>query len=268
MQAGPQLTVQTNDRWRNRQSRLADLRAAHAAAAAILDFYVALLQFQSDVASAADPRFKPGAAFQDQVDLNLALDRLPALIEMTIQRGPELLAGKALLLRDAGQSERRALLQAAMSPATRDEVSDFFARACLQPIAENLQLQVTDDANYSGCVCPVCSSRPQMSIRRPEGEGARRSLLCSLCLREWVFRRVVCPACGEEDKEKLPQYSADAFQQVRIEGCDSCKRYLKTVDLTVDGHAVPLVDEVAAAVLDVWATEHGYTKIAKNLMGF
>jgi hypothetical protein len=39
------------------------------------------------------------------------------------------------------------------------------------------------------------------------------------------------------------------------------------VDLTIEGRAIPLVDEVALAVLDVWAAEHGYTKIARNLMG-
>jgi formate dehydrogenase maturation protein FdhE len=39
------------------------------------------------------------------------------------------------------------------------------------------------------------------------------------------------------------------------------------VDLTRLGHAQPLVDEVAAAPLDLWAVEHGYTKIALNLIG-
>jgi len=31
--------------------------------------------------------------------------------------------------------------------------------------------------------------------------------------------------------------------------------------------SVPMVDEVAAAALDVWASEHGYTKIELNLVG-
>jgi formate dehydrogenase maturation protein FdhE len=30
---------------------------------------------------------------------------------------------------------------------------------------------------------------------------------------------------------------------------------------------VPIVDEVASAPLDVWAIEHGYTKIELNLVG-
>jgi formate dehydrogenase maturation protein FdhE len=39
------------------------------------------------------------------------------------------------------------------------------------------------------------------------------------------------------------------------------------VDLTRLGFAIPLVDEVAAAALDVWANEHGYAKIELNLVG-
>jgi formate dehydrogenase maturation protein FdhE len=42
---------------------------------------------------------------------------------------------------------------------------------------------------------------------------------------------------------------------------------MKTVDLTKDGHAVPLVDELAFIPLDLWASEHGYEKIHPNLLG-
>ena len=102
---------------------------------------------------------------------------------------------------------------------------------------------------------------------RPQGDGAKRSLLCSFCLLEWNFRRIVCPACGEEDPYTLPRYSAAEFPHVRVEACDSCKTYLKSVDLTVNGLAVPIVDEIAAAPLDLWAGEHGYSKIELNLVG-
>src|ERR1700678_2238786 len=38
---------------------------------------------------------------------------------------------------------------------------------------------------------------------RGEGDGGKRSLICSLCATEWQYRRIKCPNCGEEDKEKL-----------------------------------------------------------------
>ena len=51
------------------------------------------------------------------------------------------------------------------------------------------------------------------------------------------------------------------FPHVCVEACDSCGRYIKAVDLTVDGRAVPLVDEIATLPLNIWAEEHGYSKI-------
>jgi FdhE protein len=87
-------------------------------------------------------------------------------------------------------------------------------------------------------------------------------------LREWLFRRVICPSCGEENRDKLPRYMSDECRYVRIEGCDTCKMYLKSVDMSVEGLAEPLVDEAAFAALDVWANDHGYRKIRPNLMGF
>jgi len=145
---------------------------------------------------------------------------------------------------------------------------DFFTRACLQPMAEHLQRQMPKVADQLPHICPVCAGLPQLTVLRPEGEGSSRSLVCSFCLCEWAFRRIICPWCGEEDKEKLPRYSAEECTYVHVEACDTCGRYLKAVDMTINGHAVPLVDEAAFAVLDVWATGRGYTKVRTNLLGF
>jgi FdhE protein len=62
-------------------------------------------------------------------------------------------------------------------------------------------------------------------------------------------------------------YSAPEIAHVRVDVCDSCHYYLKTVDLTKYGHAVPAVDELATIPLDLWAVEHGYTKLQTNLLG-
>ncbi|HUK91878.1 MAG TPA: formate dehydrogenase accessory protein FdhE, partial [Blastocatellia bacterium] len=127
--------------------------------------------------------------------------------------------------------------------------------------------QLPKDSIYTSSVCPACGGLPQLTVLRPEGEGASRWLMCAFCLREWPFRRIICPGCGEEDKEKLPRYSAEECDYVHVEACETCKRYLKAVDMTVNGLAVPLIDEVALAVLDIWAGEHGYSKVIRNLIG-
>ena len=69
------------------------------------------------------------------------------------------------------------------------------------------------------------------------------------------------------DKEYVAMKAPAALEHLRVDACETCHRYLKAVDLTKLGFAVPLVDEVAGASLDLWAREHGYEKIELNLIG-
>jgi formate dehydrogenase accessory protein FdhE len=114
---------------------------------------------------------------------------------------------------------------------------------------------------------PALRKSAARGVLRPEGDGGKRYLFCALCSHEWEFRRIVCVACGEEDEKKQAVYIAKEIGHVRVEACDTCHFYLKTVDLTKDGHAIPIVDELAAIPLDLWAAEHGYRKIHTNLIG-
>ena len=64
------------------------------------------------------------------------------------------------------------------------------------------------------------------------GDGGKRSLICALCATEWEYRHIVCPACGEEDVDKLPVYTAEGSKEishVRVEACDTCRHYIKTI---------------------------------------
>jgi FdhE protein len=61
-------------------------------------------------------------------------------------------------------------------------------------------------------------------------------------------------------------YTAEELQHVRVEACDSCRCYIKTVDMTKSGLAEPVVDEIAALPLDLWAQKQGYTKLQANLL--
>jgi FdhE protein len=73
---------------------------------------------------------------------------------------------------------------------------------------------------------------------------------------------------GRGDAGGSEQAGAPMFPHLRIEGCESCKRYLIDIDLGRDARAVPEVDELAALPLDLYASERGLTKITANLMGF
>ena len=93
-------------------------------------------------------------------------------------------------------------------------------------------------------------------------------MICAFCLGEWDFRRILCPGCGEENYQKLPVFHAEDFDYIRIECCDTCKTYIKTVDLTKNGHAETFVDDLASSPLDLWTRDRGYARLQPNFLGF
>jgi FdhE protein len=232
-----------------RIARSTELARKYPAARELLTFYSKIAAFQKTVFSGAN-------------DLDGLPRHLSALLEVVRHAGTQ-------VLRDFVVPPD--LLTAYWEGQALTEPARFFALALLQPFAEagqvaNLRRVVNPPPSFAA-LCPSCLSRPVAAILRGEGEGAKRSLLCSLCSTEWPFRRVLCPNCGQEDKEQLPVYSAPEFPHVRVDACDVCKTYIKSVDLTRDGHAVPVVDELAIISLNLWAEEHGYTKVEPNLLG-
>ena len=194
------------------------------------------------------------------------------LLRTVGELGPEPLAAEARELLDSPDSVRHGELLTYWHDRS-DRM--FFPKALLQPYAE--WLTRNDSRSIAGAStarhdrCPRCDGPPQLSILEGSAataaDGGTRFLQCATCLTSWLFRRVVCPSCGNEDERTLAYYQAPTFPHVRVDACDRCGRYLKSIDLTRLGLAVPLVDEVAAAPLDLWAQEHGYEKIALNLVG-
>ena len=113
----------------------------------------------------------------------------------------------------------------------------------------------------------MCGRKPAVGVLRQMGDGAARFLICSFCLGEWEFRRILCPGCGEDNDRNLPVFNASDFDYIRVECCDTCKTYVKSVDLTKNGRAEPVVDELVSAPLDLWAREHSYAKLENNVLG-
>jgi len=256
--------------WDKRVRRAADLAERFAYAQEILAFYGEVLRLQQKIAeeiSAPPASPEANAPFRVRLDLIDAGRHLSALLSLVEQKGTAKLSEEAKIVRGLAPEQQREILQKYLAGEAGPH--GFFARALLQPYAECLAATaILSPPAGDRFACPVCEARPQAAVLHPEGDGGKRFLLCSFCLTEWEFRRILCPACGEENHQKLPRYSAEDLETVRVEACDTCHFYLKSIDLTVDGLAVPLVDEVASVPLDLWATEHGYKKIELNLMGF
>ncbi len=256
--------------WDKRIARAGELAERFPYAREVLAFYGEVLKLQKRIYDELSA--ERVISTQQELPLRMRLDAadagryLPALLSLVDEHGPAKLVEEAESIRASSQEQRQEMLQGFLAGEVVEQ--PFFARALLQPQAERLA-RISVPSN-SGTVqaCPVCGSRPQAAVLHPEGDGGKRFLLCSFCLTEWEFRRILCPVCAEEDYKKLPRYSAEAHDSVRVEACDTCHFYLKSIDMTIDGLAVPLVDEVASVPLDLWATEHGYKKTEPNLMGF
>jgi FdhE protein len=188
-------------------------------------------------------------------------------------RAPRNLAAAARAMMPLDTDALGALLTAYWTTAGRGDqqtsaVAQFFPRAFLQPLAELCAAgEAMPPLAATTSHCPLCNSRPLLGVLRPEGDGAKRFLLCSFCQREWEFRRILCATCGEADELKLPVYVAESLPHIRVEACEMCHFNLRSIDLTKDGHAVPIVDDLPALPLTLWAQEHHYFRVQPNLLG-
>jgi len=251
-----------------RIARAEELAKAHVPVAEILKFYAEVARLQGELRARLANREWPLPG-SGALDVGRLIPLFSKFLDQLGAKGTAQIRKDAAEVKSGGQEKWGDLLSVHWRGGEHDDPRiAFFTRVFLQPVAElareHVQLSLKD---YSERVCPFCGRRPGVAVLRPEGDGGKRSLLCSFCLGEWNFRRIVCPSCSEEDNEKLPVYTAEEFDYIRVEACDSCKTYIKSVDLTKNGHAEPVVDEIAAAALDFWAKEHGYEKIELNLMG-
>jgi len=147
---------------------------------------------------------------------------------------------------------------------------DYLARAVLRPYAEVLaRLGVKPERPAAPGACAFCSGMPWIAARRPvpESDGAERVLACALCGGDWPLARISCPACGEQDPARLPSFTSAAYAGARIEACESCRRYVKSIDLTDDARRIPEVDDLVSLGLDLWAAEQGFERIEPGLAG-
>ena len=258
--------------WDRRIARAGELSKSHAAVSELLLFYQGVARFQKQV-------YEKLASAEDH-SVSVLLPYFPGLLSLVAQTGSPALVATAKNLGQLSREDLLELLTHVWQPPQENETdgnqavpaeAEFFARALLQPYGEYLagRARAPEDsgADSSQVRCPFCGSKPHLAVLRPEGDGGKRSLMCGLCATEWNFRRVVCPNCGEQNKDHLPIFVAKEFDYVRVDACDTCRTYIKSIDLTKNGNAVPVVDELATVSLNLWAAENNYHKLSPNLFG-
>lgn len=259
-------------KWDQRIRRAEELAAAHPFAAEVLGFYKHVASFQKALYTYVEGAWN-GSSLDTDLNLHVLLPKFPEFLSYIESVAPQPIARCACDLKAQGAGRWRELLTSYWRAAsdfqhTPGHIEALLAWVFLQPYAEYLASRNEHTLPHTThAVCPFCSGKPLVGVLRPEGDGAKRSLICSMCSTEWTYGRIVCPKCGEETVEKLAIYTATQFHHVRVEACDTCRHYIKTVDLTKNGLAVPVVDELATIPLNLWAEQHQYVKLHPNLLG-
>jgi len=278
--------------WDARIRRANDLTSSYPFATEGLQFYARVATFQKSLfaeiqkALANSPKTSSDRPLRDELDLFLLLPKFPGFLSMIEQIAPVPLANAAAGLAQKGPAGRQHAIEdfwyrdreldvgaddiegQSIDRSASTNPDRGLAWIFLQPYAEFL-------AGHRECVivdgtpstCPLCGCKPIVGVLRSEGDGAKKSLICMLCANEWTFRRIYCPACGEEREPQMAYYSAPEIAHVRVDVCETCRTYMKSIDLTKTGLAVAVVDELATIPLDLWAREHGYEKLQINLLG-
>jgi formate dehydrogenase accessory protein FdhE len=279
-------------KWDRRIRRANELASSYSFSAEGLRYYARVATFQKHLcaeiekALAGSPKISSDRPLRHELDLFLLLPKFPEFLSLIQQIAPAPLAQAAASLAQNGPAGwQRAIEdfwyrdpdlaadeddeQAQSNDSSAVTYSDrVLAWIFLQPYAECLA-DHREDAYRDGTplTCPLCGGKPAVGVLRSEGDGAKKSLICMLCAHEWLFRRIYCPSCGEEREPQMGYYSAPEIAHVRVDVCDTCHTYLKSIDLTKTGLAVAIVDELATIPLDLWAREHGYEKLQINLLG-
>jgi FdhE protein len=256
--------------FERRATRAEALAGASAAAEEPLRFAAGLYRAQGFLASTIERvHADRPLSGHSREDVERFLDAAGEVLRFAAEHGPPVLAGQA---RARGGEEGSVARDRLLTwwDGGRSSSEDYLSRALLRPYVEVLaHLAVTPDRVHRARHCPVCGGAPWIAARRAEsdGDGARRWLGCALCGGEWIINRIRCPCCAEEDPAKLPSFQSDTYPTARIEACETCHRYVKSIDLTADARAVPEVDDLVSIGMDLWAKREGFTRIEPGLAG-
>ena len=149
-----------------------------------------------------------------------------------------------------------------------EEVLNFLIHMSIKPSldanVEKLKNQV-DLKNWLRGYCPICGSFPNMSELKGEGQ---RFFACSFCGFVWPSERLKCPYCENREHESLHYFYEGGKEVYRVDVCDKCKQYIKTVDARKIDYEPDLnLEDIATIHLDILASEKGFKRPVPNIWG-
>src|SRR5580700_566680 len=227
--------------WDRRIRRANELTSSYAFAAEGLRFYSRVATFQKSLygeiqkALADSPKISADRPLRDELDLFLLLPKFPRFLAVIERIAPVPLAQSAASMALKGPAgwqhaiedfwyRNPELAAGIVEDSERQSANGSAATASdwllawmfVQPYAEYLaDHRETAMVDGTPSTCPLCGCKPIVGVLRREGDGAKKSLICMLCANEWAFRRIYCPACGEEREPQMAFYSASEIEHVR-----------------------------------------------------
>jgi FdhE protein len=135
----------------------------------------------------------------------------------------------------------------------------FFLVQSLKPLLEEQAekwREAVKEFSWTKEFCPFCGGTAGMGEIRGEG---RRFLHCPLCGTEWEYPRMKCPYCRNEDQERLTYFQVEGEPESRVDICQACRHYWKTIDSReMEGPLDFEVEDYLTLHLDHLAQEEGY----------
>lgn len=148
-------------------------------------------------------------------------------------------------------------------PYHQDELSTILFLIS-KPYFIQLGFGIVRDAFWEHGNCPTCTAAPSLSfIKQDEG----RFLYCSYCENRGRWHRIGCPHCHTRDTDNLGIIEAEEEKGFRIDFCNTCKSYIKTIDYSfLDDYSLELLD-IMSLPLDILAQNRGYKRHSPNPIG-
>jgi FdhE protein len=141
------------------------------------------------------------------------------------------------------------------------DLIDLFTEESLRPELESVAKkygEIVEKSGWSEGYCPICGKEPKIGEIRDEEEG-KRYLFCHQCGFKWYFHRIKCPFCGNEEQHSLAYFEVEGEERYRVDVCNKCRRYIKTVELPKSSEEPNLdVEDIATLHLDMIACDEGY----------
>ena len=157
-------------------------------------------------------------------------------------------------------------IQTDESPEDHDDednidLIELFLEESLRPEMEFIARkygEIVKKSDWSEGYCPICGKEPKIGEIREEEDG-KRYLFCHQCGFKWYFQRIKCPLCGNDEQHSLAYFEVEGEERYRVDVCNKCRRYVKTVELPKSSEEPNMdIEDIATLHLDMIAYDEGY----------